>query len=170
MELSTSYLLSQVLAGLALSLGVCAFFQRRDTHLKLYISAASTAMVVHFALLGAWMGVLIGTVGIARYLSSIYTKATPVFLLFLLAGIGLGVWRYHATFDFLPIVASVFSSVAVFKTRGVPMRVLLMVVSTCWFIYNGIYFSVFGMLLEGFYVATNAYNLLHPQRRAQMVK
>lgn len=160
-----SYLASQLFAACALGLGVRAYLHPQDKSLKLYIGAASICMAAHFACLGAWVGALLSLVGAARYISAGYSKSAWLYYGFLLFGLAVGAWRYQSLQDALPIAAHTIACYALFNLQGRPLRASLLIVTACWFSYNTLNHSLVGMVLEGFYLATNATNLARTQRK-----
>lgn len=157
--LLTPYALSQLCAFCALCLGIAAYRSRCDNCLKINIGVSSTFMALHFALLGAWVGTGLCVISAVRYVSSRYTHNDWLFATLLAAGIIIGLFNFSQPADILPIIAGTLATLAVFKTRGRTMRYVLLGVSSSWLIFNLVHHSVMGMVLEGFYLATNLRNL-----------
>ncbi len=159
------YLASQLFAACALALGVRAYLHPQDKSLKLYIGAAALCMAVHFACLHAWVGAALSLVGAARYISAGYSKSAVLYYVFLLSGLAIGTWRYQTLPDALPLIAHTVACYALFNLHGRALRVSLLVVTSCWLSYNALNHSVVGMVLEAFYLATNAANLIRTNRK-----
>jgi Bacterial inner membrane protein len=156
----TLYLLSQLCALVALTFGVRAYLHPHDKMLKIYIGCAAIGMAAHFACLGAWVGAALSVVGAARYISAGYSKSVWLYYGFLALGLALGLWRYHTIADTLPLMAHILACYALFNLEGRNLRQTMLMVTGLWLTFNAVNYSVIGMLLEGFYLVTNIFNLV----------
>lgn len=162
----TPYVLSQLLASMALLVGIFSFFKAKDNHLKLMIGLQALLMAGHFALLGAWVGVALALWGALRYGISIVSRHEGLFWGFLISGTALAVWRFQGPTDALPMVANYASCLAIFLLEGRKLRQTLMVATVCWLGYNAAHASVMGVMVEGFYFIANATALWQSRKKA----
>lgn len=166
----TPYIVSQLFAAIAFSIGLYGFFHRNDKHLKLFIGFAAIAMAVHFCLLEAYTGMMLSLVGATRYIISGYSRNTWYMAGFMAFGVIYGALTHQVWSDALPILGNILACYAIFNLSGWHLRACLVVVSVGWVTYNGVHHSVVGMATESFYICANLYNIWRHNRRPVVYK
>jgi hypothetical protein len=148
MTLSALFSPPQLVGYVALVLGVLAFLQKTDRRLKVLIAGESIAYVVHFILLGNYPASGSAAVSCLRTLSSIRTRAVWLMGVFVVGNLMVGVLFAKGPAGWLPVVGSCLATVAVFRLRGVVMRLALLLCTALWLTNNILSGSVGGTLLE----------------------
>jgi len=112
--------------------------------------------VVHYSLLGAWTGALMnfieaGVVFVA-YKKEKESWAKQKFwpYIFIIIFITAGLITSKAAIDFLPILAQIFGTIAVWQKNPKAIRFIMLVPRPLWFFYNLIVGSYAGMATEVF--------------------
>ena len=151
---------AQLLGYLALVLGVAGFLQKSDTRLKVLIAAESIAYVVHFILLGNYPASGSAGVSCLRNLTSLKTRAPVWIAVFLTVNVAIGVTFAKSVMGWLPVTASCLATVAIFRMRGIPMRIVLLVCTLLWLVNNGLSGSIGGTVLESIIAIVNVTTIL----------
>ncbi len=151
---------AQILGYVALIFGVSAFLQKNDTRLKVLIAAESIAYVVHFILLGNYPASGSAAVSCLRNLTSIKTRAPVWIAVFLAVNVVIGTTFARSVTGWLPVTASCLATVAIFRMRGIPMRIVLLVCTLLWLVNNGLSGSIGGTVLEAIIAIVNVTTIL----------
>ena len=151
---------AQLVGYVALVLGVSAFLQRNDTRLKVLIAAESIAYVVHFILLGNYPASGSALVSCVRILTSIKSRAPVWIAIFIGINVAIGVTFAKGFAGWLPISASCLATVAMFRMRGVAMRIVLLVCTLLWLVNNILSGSVGGTALEAIIAVVNLFTVI----------
>jgi len=159
----TLYILSQVFAMLSFAWGVYGFWHPADRNFRTAFAISSVLMAAHYALLGAWSGVLICFVAAGRYWVANITRegwqSTAWMTFFIVLGLICGYTIYKGPQSALPVVANILATFAIFNLKGPQLRGMMLAVSACWITYNGYHASVVGVLQEIFYSSLNLYTI-----------
>lgn len=150
---------AQLVGYLALGLGIAAFLQRRDQHLRGLVAGQSLAYAIHFVMLGNAASAVGAAVSSARSLLSLRYRSVPLAVLFVGLAVGLGWWFVRSPFGWLPIVGSSIATVAVFLFRGIPLRLCMLVSTALWLANNVLVGSVGGTILEIFIATANTFTI-----------
>lgn len=150
---------AQLVGYLALGLGIAAFSQRRDQHLRGLIAGQSLAYAVHFVLLGNAAAAVGAAVSSVRSLLSLRYRSVRLAALFVGIAFGLGWWFVQSPLGWLPIIGSSISTVAVFLFRGIPLRLVMLVSTALWLANNVLSGSIGGTMLEVFIASANAFTI-----------
>ena len=151
---------AQILGYVALVLGVAAFLQKSDTRLKVLIAVESIAYVVHFILLGNYPASGSAGVSCLRNLTSIKTRAPVWIAVFIAVNVVIGATFAKSVTGWLPVTASCLATVAIFRMRGILMRIVLLVCTLLWLVNNGLSGSIGGTVLEAIIAIVNVTTIL----------
>ncbi len=112
--------------------------------------------VVHYSLLGAWTGALMNFIE-AWVVFVAYKKETESWAkqkfwpyIFIIIFIAAGLLTFKTSIDFLPILAQIFGTMAVWQKNLRVIRFIMLVPRPLWFFYNLIVGSYAGMVTEIF--------------------
>jgi hypothetical protein len=133
-------------AGMALNIVMRA--TTVDRRLKITGVMAMAMWTLHFVMLGACAGAACNAIeGLVTLLS---LWAVPVRSRWVLAALPLvpAPWLVAGVTDALPIVSAVVCSAAMLATAGIGLRIVLLVASVLWLVYDFLNGSVGGVLTE----------------------
>lgn len=146
---------AQLLGWLAFALGVACFLQKSDLRFKVFMALECSAYVLHFSALGQWAAAASAAVSVGRSVASVRYSRPLVGVGFMLLSTCMGVWLSHSWVSWLPIVASVVGTYALFFLKGLRMRQLMLVGTGLWLVHNAWVGSIGGFCLELVIALTN---------------
>lgn len=131
--------LAQWIGWLAAGFGFIAMSRKEERSVKLWLLVHTFFYGLHFHLLGLPFAVAANGIAFARIGISIYSRSW--LWVFLLSGLSVaaglvpmsGEEPWHA---YLPLVASVLLCVTLFRLRGAPFRLGLLLGSLLWLLHN----------------------------------
>lgn len=151
----TPFIISQILAGLALGCDVASFqFKNRKTTLGFFALSASL-LATHFFLLGATTAGFVVAVSAARFVVSIFTTNTRIKYLSLVIIFGLGIWTYDGFEDVFITAAMLLSTFAAFHVNEKRLRQYMMAATVLVITHNLIIFTPVGAFVETVFLSSN---------------
>lgn len=159
---------AQSVGVLAFFVGITMFFNRNDRRFKQQLSAYSAIIGVHFLLMGANPAGMSALLNAVRTLITLKTRNQWVMVVFITLTLILGIGKAKHLMELLPIVGTVASTWALFRTSGLKTRCIMWGSTCCWVIHNVWLGSIGGSLIEGSFLLMNGYNILrfrHLQRQ-----
>lgn len=150
-------LIAQALGIVSFALGISTFYQKNDRRLKIVLLTLNLNHTLHFLLLGSTISAVGTLLSASRTATSIYTSSKFVTLLFVSAGVAMGLLFADSLWHIWPIMGTVLGTIAVFQFKGIPMRVVFLAASSCWLVNNIHIGSIGGVMLE---VTVTSVNLL----------
>ncbi len=141
-KLTFNYILIQLIGFCAMAFGILSFQAKRRNTILLMQMTASILWAVQYLLLGAYTGVALNLVSIFRNL--FFTKKgksrlvdsrlfpIAVMTVFFIAGIA----TYDGAISLFPTAAMMISTIALYITEERSIRLLSLLVSPLWLIYN----------------------------------
>ena len=151
--------LPQIIGYIATIFGVWGLQQRDDNKMRIFICIMSGFIVTHFILMGAFSAAVAAGIAASRWILSIFTKVkkyrssiVPIYIgLFLFAGSLTAEHWYH----WLPIIASISGSYALFYCEKLKLRAVLLFGGSLWCIHNYFNMSYGPLAMEGIMVLSN---------------
>ena len=140
--------------------GMACFLQTSDLRFKQFMALECAAYVVHFLMLGQWTASASATVSLGRSVAAVRYPFKAVGLFFMGLSLACGAMLYTSWVSWLPILASVLGTYALFFLKGVPMRFVMLWGTTLWLVHNYWVGSVGGTVLEAVLCITNLVTLL----------
>ncbi len=140
--------LPQVLGYATFLLSIAAFAQKRDLHLKVWLTAQNLVYASHFFLLdnpAAMAGALLAA---ARNVLSLRTRALWGALLLLSANVLLVFVVVKAVWNVLPLAATAIATLSIFRLNGIPLRLGLFCATLLWLANNILTGSIGGTAME----------------------
>lgn len=160
---------AQCVGYIAFVLGVSSFLQTDDRRFKLFMTGECLAYMAHFALLGNPTAVASSIVSTIRSALAIHTQSPWVAAAVVVANVSVGLVVAERASDWLPLLASISGTLALFLLKGIPMR-LLMLLGTCfWIVNNVIVGSIGGTALEVVVAVVNVYTMIQMWRRGRAI-
>lgn len=164
-------ILGQIIGILALIVTIVCY--QFNTQKKILISqiAASCLFILNLALLGAISGALLNVHGICRALVY-YQKEkhkwarSPLWVIFfILAAVGITVATYQSWVDILPLIGTVFTTIALSMTDAAKIRLLTLPSPPCWLTYHLLNGNIGGTLNEVFVIGSIVVGMLRLDRK-----
>lgn len=156
----------QSIGFLALLFVIFSFQKNKRGTILAIMLGGLLLFVVHYSLLGAWVGALMnfieaGVVFVAyKKEKKLWAKQKFWPYLFLIFFITAGFITSGATIDFLPILAQIFGTIAVWQKNSKAIRFIMLIPRPLWFVYNLIVGSYAGMATEIFIFLSVAIGIL----------
>lgn len=149
-------MLGQIISILAMAVTIVSFQMKTRKQILLFQTAGSTLFLISFILLESWAAACLNVVFIIRNIVFYFSvdkkwAQHQIWLYILLAAvIAAGALGYHTWLDLIPVVGSVFGTLAAYAKRENLFRLFKLGDSPCWLIYNAIVPSVGGVICEVF--------------------
>jgi hypothetical protein len=144
----------QGIGYLALLFVVLSFQHNNRRRLLFYMLIGLVLFIIHYALLGAWVGSLMNVIEAAMVLVG-YRRETDKWAqrkfwpyafigIFVIAGI----LTAKTYVDILPVIAQIIGTIAVWQTNPRVIRYIMLLPRPLWFTYNFVVGSYAGMTTE----------------------
>jgi hypothetical protein len=146
---------AQCLGYLAFVLGAAAFLQKSDRRQKILVASESLVYVPHFWLLGVPTAAANALTTAVRTSLSLRMRAAWLSVLFVALHICAGLCFAKTPSGWLTVIGSCVSTVAVFHTRGLTMRMMMLFSTGCWLVNNILSGSIGGVALESVIAIAN---------------
>lgn len=132
--------LVQIIGYIAAVIGIIAFLQSSDIRMKLLIVTMGLLNIVHFLMLGAYVGaanVALATsrAGLSMF-EGIRRKARFVVPIYIALSAAFLILTYQQPADYFSFMAGVIGSYAFFCLNGYKLRAALVCGGLCWLIHN----------------------------------
>ncbi|BES86314.1 membrane protein [Pectobacterium araliae] len=163
----TQYWIAQSVGVLAFVVGITMFFNRNDQKFKIQLSAYSAVIGLHFFLMGANAAGASALLNSARTLISLKTHNIIVMFVFIALTLVFGLSGMKHAMELLPIVGTVASTWALFRTSGLTTRCVMWCSTACWVAHNIWLGSIGGSLIEGSFLLMNGFNIIRFWRMQQ---
>lgn len=152
----SAFALSQILIGIAFLFDL-ASFQFKDRRITLFLFTCAASLIsAHFFLLGATTAGVVIAVSATRFFVSIFTTHRFLKYFFLILIGALGVYTFDGYEDAFSITAGLVGTFAAFQENEKRLRELMMLATTSIIIHNLIVWTPAGILLELFFLSSNA--------------
>ena len=159
-DLSDPFSWPQLVGYGATLFGVAGFLQKNDNRLRIYITIMSMFLIAHFVLMGSYTAGLSALIASSRWSLTMvpWVKArgyifVPFYVFVFLLSAFL---TYEHWYDFLPAIASIVGTFALFYLHGLKMRLLLLCGGTFWLVHNILAMSYGPALMECFVLTANS--------------
>lgn len=155
LELTTSFILSQIVISIAMVFDFASLQFRARKHIFLYLAISVSLISAHYFLLGKTAAGLICAVSVARFITAAFSsnkKYIPIFLI--LNAIALA-FTYKEIYDLIFFFAISLIIIGNFQTNDKHMRLIMIIGTSLVLIYNTIIFSPMGMVVEGNFLISN---------------
>ncbi|MBJ7222558.1 MULTISPECIES: YgjV family protein [unclassified Brenneria] len=160
----THYWFAQSVGVLAFLVGITMFFNRDENKFKIQLSVYSAVIGLHFFLMGANAAGVSAVLNSTRTLISLKTHNIAVMFVFIVLTLAFGLSNLKHAIELLPILGTVASTWALFRTSGLTMRCIMWCSTACWVIHNIWLGSIGGSLIEGSFLLMNGFNIIRFRR------
>ena len=150
-----SNIIIQGIGGLGILASIIAFQCKKHNQILFFRALNEFIFAIQYILLGAYTGAAMDLIGVFRNI--IFTKRAeknkstkPYIILFSIIFTVFGILTTQGFKSILVISAKVLSTIAYGNTNPTILRLIILVTSTCWLIYNIFVFSLAGILCEVF--------------------
>lgn len=156
----TAYWLAQGVGVIAFLIGITTFINRDERKFKIQLSLYSAVIGVHFFLMGAFPAGSSAVLNSVRTLITLRTRSLWVMAAFIILTGGIGLAKFHHPIELLPVIGTLVSTWALFRSKGLPMRCIIWCSTCCWVIHNAWLGSIGGTLIEGSFLFMNGLNII----------
>ncbi|QZN96321.1 YgjV family protein [Symbiopectobacterium purcellii] len=156
----TSYWFAQAVGAIAFLVGITVFFHRDDRKFKLQLSLYSAIIGIHFFLMGANAAGASALLNAGRTVIATRTHNLVVMFAFIILTLVFGLSGLKHAVELLPILGTLISTWALFRTSGLTTRCIIWCATLCWVIHNVWLGSIGGSLIEGTFLILNGYNII----------
>ena len=178
MELTWFDVLVQGIGFVGIALNIFAVQFNKHWQIILLKTLGSLMFVIQYAFLKAYTGMAMDVIGIIRNLLFIFSvqsnkNTLPWIIVFSLLTLIVGVITFESIVSLLAIVAKLLSCISYGMKSPRVIRALNLPSSTCWLIYNSIYFSVAGLMNEILVITSiiiAEVRLYHKQKKSEVEK
>lgn len=161
------YWFAQGIGLLAFCVGITMFFSRSDRRFKQQLSAYSAIIGVHFLLMGANSAGSAALLNSVRTQLALRTRSVWVMLAFIILTLSFGLGKAKHLMELLPVIGTVASTWALFRTSGLKTRIIMWF-STCGWVAHNIWLgSIGGTLIESSFLIMNGFNIIRFYRMQQ---
>jgi len=155
-----AYWLAQGVGVIAFLIGITTFINRDERRFKMQLALYSATIGGHFFLMGAWPAGMSAGLNALRTLISLRTRSLWVMALFIILTLALGLVKLHHPIELLPVIGTIASTWALFRTTGLTTRCVMWCSTVCWVIHNFWLGSIGGTLIEGSFLVMNGVNII----------
>jgi len=163
----TAYWLAQGVGVIAFLIGITTFINRDERKFKIQLSVYSAVIGVHFFLMGAFPAGSSSMLNTVRTLITLRTRSLWVMAVFIVLTGGIGLAKFHHPIELLPVIGTIVSTWALFRSKGLTMRCIIWCSTCCWVIHNFWLGSIGGTLIEGSFLIMNGLNIIRFWRMQQ---
>ena len=167
--MDTFELIAQIISIFAMAMNILAYQQKTRMRILLFQMLGPTLFFISFIMLGGIIGAIMNLMAALRafiYMNGKRLRADSIWWLY--AFCALYVISYISVFtvfnkeptpanliiEFLPIIGMVATSIAYLMKGARIIRILGLVNSPCWVVYNAFCFSIGGILCDSFCIVS----------------
>lgn len=158
------YFIAQTIGVVAFFIGITTFFHRSERKFKGQLAVYSTMIGVHFFLMGANAAGFSALLNTSRTVISMYTRNAILMWIFIALTLAFGLYNLKHPMELFPIVGTIISTWAFFRTQGLKTRYVVWTASACWAIHNIWLGSIGGSLIEVSFVLMNLITIVRFRR------
>lgn len=165
----TSEVLAQIIGFVAMGIAIVSFQQKSQRGIILLQMFSSFLWVINFVLLGGIAGALLNSVGVFRSLVFgnkqkfhadkviwVWGFAATYLLMYVLTFTAFGKepTAQNLLLEFLPVIGTTFNTIGYYSKKARTVRLLGLINSPMWLIYDAFAGSIFGVLTEVFCICS----------------
>ena len=155
---------AQLLGYLAFGLGLTAFLQSRDVRLKFFNATQGVVYALHFLLLGNFPASVSALISSTRSFLAIRYRSLWLAGAIVVVNVAAGLLLVQRSTGWLPVMASCAATIAIFTTRGLVLRGVLLCCTLMWLANNILSGSIGGTMLEITSAAVNVSTMVRMRR------
>jgi hypothetical protein len=151
----SSFVLSQVLVGLALCTDLLSFQFKERKHIVSCLLVSCLLISAHFMLLGHWTAAGLGLLAATRFTTSIFSTSRYFMYIFVAATWVISFFTYEGLLSIIGCFGGTFGTVGSFCKEDKRLRQLMFAGTLLWIIHNSIAGSPGAVILEIFFASSN---------------
>jgi hypothetical protein len=160
----SAFILSQLLAGGTLLVGMAAFQFRERTHILRGWCLAATLAAAHFYVLGSIAACLLVAVTALRFLISSFTTDARLMYLFLALAVCGFILTYASPVSFIALAATLIGTFGSFRRTENAIRYSMLTTELLWAVHNIIIWSPVAVLMEVLFFSSNLIGFFRHRR------
>lgn len=153
--LALPFLISQLLAGIAIIADICSFQFKERKKIILFFIIAASCIALHYFLLERYVAAGIICIGIVRFFVAYHSTWKYWKYIFIGLFSAVTIVFYKDYYDFLILLAMSLSTIASFRSDDHSLRLFMMGGTITTICYNFLIFSPVGVLLETIFLVSN---------------
>ena len=168
--------IGQALSVIGMILTILSFQFKTKKQILLFQTAGSTFFLISYILLGSYAAVYLNIVFLARNIIFYFREdkkwaQSKAWLVALLVAVMLaGSIGYRTAWDIIPIVGSVFGTLAAYMKNENMFRLFKLGDSPCWLLYNALIPSLGGTVCEVFNIISITVGLIRYRKKGFGIK
>lgn len=151
----SSFVLSQILVGIAICTDVLSFQFKERTKIISCLVFSATFLSAHFILLGHWTAACLGMLAAVRFTICLFTTSKKLMGVFIFATIVISILSFEGLLSILGCTAAIFTTTASFCQKDKLLRQLMLVGTTIWITHNYLAGSPGAVLMEALFISSN---------------
>ncbi len=141
----------QIIGLIAFLLWIIAFLHKNDKHLYIRIMIAQFFWVIHFLFMWLYVWAFVNIIWLLRsFVALKYKHIKKLIFIFLFLYFLIWCFNYNNIIDILPILAWILWTFAFLYFSWLKWRIILLICSSLWLIYNYIWNSIWWVITEIF--------------------
>lgn len=172
MELTLTYVLSQIVIVISYVFFVRTYYTTSRRKILLYGMIANLFMGASYMFLAAWSGLAMALIAVlrsiifAKYIDDNAKKQRDILILlgFYIVAVIFETITYDGPLSLLPMLAVIIYTFAVWQKKASLYKILGILVSIIWIVYNIYVNSAFGIVLESIMVIFAIIGILKDKR------
>ena len=138
---------------IAFILWIIAFLHKKDRNLYIWIMIAQFFWVIHFLFMWLYVWAFVNIIWLLRsFVALKYKHRKKLIFIFIFLYLLIGIVKYNSVVDILPLLAGIFWTLAFLYFSWLKWRIILLICSILWLIYNYIWNSIWWIVTEVFMI------------------
>lgn len=151
----TTFVLSQVLVGIAIVFDIISFQCKERRQIVACLMISCLLISCHFALLGYTTAAALGIVAAIRFFTGLFTTSKWAMAAFITASLVLSAVTYTGLLSILSGMGSVLGTTGTFCKNDKHLRLLMLIGTALWLVHNFLAKSPAAVLMECLFIGSN---------------
>lgn len=144
----SSFLLSQLIAGGALTAALLTFQFKRNEYILVAFAVMSSLISLHFYVMGEYTACAIVALSVARFITSIFSKHRAWMYIFLILTVIVGWVTYAQWYNLIAIAAGMLGVTATFQREDKRLRQIMMSSNATMALHDAIVWTPVGIAVD----------------------
>lgn len=149
------FALSQILATIAIGFDLLSFQFKERRQIIACLIVSCLLIAVHFALLGHWTAMGLGTLAAIRFIVSYHTTSKKMMTVFIAASLLVAITTFHGLLSVLSCLGSIAGTIGSFCKEDKQLRQALLVGTSLWLAHNWLAGTPTAVLMEALFISSN---------------
>ena len=151
----SSFLLSQILVGVAICTDLISFQFKEKKHIVCCLLVSCTMIALHFVCLELWTAASLAFLAAIRFVTSLFTTKKLYRTLFVIATLLVSVITYEGLLSILCTTGAIFGIYASFCKDDKPLRQIMAIGTSIWLVHNILAGSPGAVIMEILFLSSN---------------